>query len=419
MSNRHGVITLMGSGELTATMVEVHKTLLARHGAAARPVFIDTPAGFQLNVDHLSRRAMDYFQDRVGHPLAIASLKSADSADAAQREDAYRLLHQANYILIGPGSPTYALRQWRQLPVASLIARRIRQGACLVAASAAALTVGRFTLPVYEIYKVGQAPYWEEGLNLLGLFGLDCVVLPHWNNAEGGNHDTRYCFMGAPRLALLESLLPPSTTLLGLDEHTALVIDPARSHAAIRGIGQVTVRRDGVERVFGKKDAFPLALLRGASLSAEAGEPSTPAVANGPTAALPADDVWDPLHALAEQIQSHLAADRVEAATKALLTLERHIWEHQEVLQERSAMGAAREVLRDMLALMGARLGARGPADHRAILAPLVEPLLKWRAELRAKRQWEAADALRTCLQQGGVTVIDAPEGVEWELMGG
>ncbi|MCJ8500909.1 hypothetical protein [Desulfatitalea alkaliphila] len=419
MSNQYGVITLMGSGELTATMVEVHKTLLDRQGAAVRPVFIDTPAGFQLNVDHLSRRALDYFQNRVGHTLAIASLKSADTGDGAQREAAYRLLHQANYILIGPGSPTYALRQWRQMPVASLIAGRIRQGACLVAASAAALTVGRFTLPVYEIYKVGQAPYWEEGLNLLGLFGLDCVVLPHWNNAEGGNHDTRFCFMGAPRLAVLEALLPPSTTLLGLDEHTALVIDLAGSRAAIRGIGQVTVRRDGVERVFRKGDALPLALLRGAPLSTEAGQRSTPAVADGPAPPLSADDVWDPLNALAEKIQSQLERNQVETATKALLTLERHIWEQQAILQERSAMGAAREVLRDMLALMGAHLGARQPADRRAFLAPLVEPLLEWRAALRAQHQWETADALRECLQQGGVTVVDTPDGVAWEVVGG
>jgi len=34
-------------------------------------------------------------------------------------------------------------------------------------ASAAALTIGRVTIPVYEIYKAGEAPRWLPGLDLL------------------------------------------------------------------------------------------------------------------------------------------------------------------------------------------------------------------------------------------------------------
>ena len=407
----------MGSGELTGTMVEVHKMLLGRHGDDARAVFIDTPAGFQLNVDHLSRRAADYFKDRVRHPLTIASLKSAaETSDSWAAGQGYALLRQADYILIGPGSPTYALRQWRRMPVPALVTQRIQAGASLVAASAAALTVGRFTLPVYEIYKVGQAPYWEEGLNLLGAFGLDCVVLPHWNNAEGGNHDTRYCFMGAPRLAVLEALLPEAVTLLGIDEHTALVIDLSQTQAAIRGIGRVTVRRNGVERIFTKSDPLPLALLMGEAILPGASDPGTSPSETARSDPLPADMVWDPLHALAEKIQTLLTEDQAEAAGTALLELERHIWDRQETLRERNAMGAAREVLRDMLALMGTHL-ARKPVDLKACLAPLVAPLLEWRASLREHRQWAEADALRACLQKGGVAVVDTPDGVTWHLV--
>ena len=86
--------------------------------------------------------------------------------------------------------------------------RRVEDGGCLVAASAAALTVGRFTMPVYEIYKVGTELNWAEGMNILGRFGFNLVVIPHWNNAEGGNHDTRFCYMGEPRFRKLEALLP-------------------------------------------------------------------------------------------------------------------------------------------------------------------------------------------------------------------
>ena len=78
-----------------------------------------------------------------------------------------------------------------------------------------------------------------EGMNLLGRFGLDLVVVPHWNNAEGGNHDTRFCYMGEPRFRKLESLLPEGSSVLGLDEHTACLIDLEKEEVVIRGIGRV------------------------------------------------------------------------------------------------------------------------------------------------------------------------------------
>ena len=48
----------------------------------------------------------------------------------------------------------------------------ITKGGCLVAASASALTVGAYTIPVYEIYKVGQHIHWGDGLDILGQLGL-------------------------------------------------------------------------------------------------------------------------------------------------------------------------------------------------------------------------------------------------------
>ena len=45
---------------------------------------------------------------------------------------------------------------------------------------------GRYTLPVYEIYKVGQDLHWIDGLSFFGDFGLRLSVIPHWNNNDGG-----------------------------------------------------------------------------------------------------------------------------------------------------------------------------------------------------------------------------------------
>ena len=50
-------------------------------------------------------------------------------------------------------------------------------------------------------------------------------MVPHYDNAEGGNHDTRFCYMGERRLSLLEAQLPEGVFILGVDEHTGLILD--------------------------------------------------------------------------------------------------------------------------------------------------------------------------------------------------
>ena len=117
--------------------------------------------------------------------------------------------------------------------------------------SAAALTLGSHTVPVYEIYKVGAEPAWVEGLDLLGeMTGLHAAVVPHYDNAEGGTHDTRFCYLGEPRLAALEADLPDEVGVLGVDEHTAAILDLSARTLEVRGNGLVSVRRRGGTTTF-------------------------------------------------------------------------------------------------------------------------------------------------------------------------
>ena len=82
----------------------------------------------------------------------------------------------------------------------------VARGGTLVFGSAAACTLGTHSIPVYEVYKAGADPYWEDGLDLLGtLTGLRAVVVPHYDNAEGGRYDTRFCYLGEQRLAALST----------------------------------------------------------------------------------------------------------------------------------------------------------------------------------------------------------------------
>ena len=154
----------------------------------------------------------------------MASFQSATRASETQVANVLSRLRSANYIFAGPGSPSYTIRNWANTAVLEIMAQRLASGAHLVFASAAAIAMSRHALPVYEIYKVGKDPQWMDGLDMLGPYGMELAIVPHWNNREGGTHDTRFCFMGEPRLRELESRLPPSAVILGIDEYTACLL---------------------------------------------------------------------------------------------------------------------------------------------------------------------------------------------------
>ena len=201
------LLTIMGSGETAPTMVKVHRGLLERVGGPA--VLLDTPYGFQENADDISEKAQGYFRESVGHTIDVASYRSLRCRRA-------RRGHRR------PAAPGRALRvrrpgqpHVRAAPVGRHRRARRRSppssatAGAVTFASAAALTLGRWTVPVYEIYKAGEAPRWLDGLDLLGAAtGLQVAVIPHYDNAEGGHHDTRFCYLGERRLSRLERELP-------------------------------------------------------------------------------------------------------------------------------------------------------------------------------------------------------------------
>jgi peptidase E len=411
-----GTIVLMGSGELTATMVETHKNLLARLGPSARAVFLDTPAGFQLNADQISEKAIDYFRNKVGCPMALASFKSKDALNALESEKAFLTLRQADFVLVGPGSPTYAVRQWAGTPIPEILARRIEAGACLVAASAAALTVGPCTLPVYEIYKVGAPLHWVQGLNLLGRFGLNLVAVPHWNNAEGGTHDTRYCFMGELRFRALEALLPEDAPVLGVDEHTACIIDLPQNEARILGIGGVTLRRGGSELTLKKGAVVSLDVFKG-GWQAESRKPIPvpPEAPVMPSADPQPNSLWETVHALEAPFRAAQGTRDAGSMAAAILELERIIWTSARNPENEESIPSARERLREWVALLGSSLSA-SPRSADECLGPLVEELLRLRDDMRRRKLWQEADAVRDCLQRARVVVEDTGAGARWRI---
>ena len=280
---RPGRVALLGSGETSPSGGRVFEAVVNSLSGPPRVAVLETPAGFELNSAQVAGRVADFLRQRLQNyqpEVVVVPARKRHTAFSPDDPALLRRMLNANLIFAGPGSPTYAVRQLRDSRAWHTLVARHRQGAALVFASAATTAVGAFVLPVYEIYKAGEEPHWRPGLDFFGAYGLSLVLIPHWNNAEGGAElDTSHCFMGAVRFAELMALLPEHVTVAGIDEHSALVFDFETAQAEVMGRGGITLLHAGQEQHFDAGQGFPLAALG----------PFRPCE---PAAGLPAD-VWE------------------------------------------------------------------------------------------------------------------------------
>jgi len=429
MTSLPRILTIMGSGETTPTMARVHRGILDRLGDRPVPAAVlDTPYGFQENAEDITARTVEYFRTTVGAPFTVASFRSA-AADALTRETAIVRIRESKLVFTGPGSPSYALRQWSGSEIPRLLADKLARGGAVTMASAAALTLGRYTIPVYEIYKVGEEPHWLDGLDLLTPLGLPVAVVPHYDNAEGGNHDTRFCYLGERRLSVLEAELPPDVFILGVDGHTALVLDLDTGLGSVLGLGTVTVRKNGHSTVFAAGAEVSIAELvaaaqgpggaaggareRGVATggAADVAEPRAPLGDGAPTPGLLREEVAR----LEAVFNRSLGECDAPAAVRAILTLEETIqaWSHD--TDQSDALAVARSALRSAIVCLG-EMAENGTGDPADLVRPFVDALLAERIRSREAREWAAADNIRDRLLAAGIELHDTPGGTTWEL---
>ena len=260
-----GKIVLFGSGETSASGRAIHDRLMAELPLPVVVAILETPAGFQPNSEHVAGEVAEFITARLQNYQPEVRIVPARKKGTSFSPDDPVLLEpllDANYIFLGPGSPTYTARNLEGTLALEYLLERHRAGAVLCFASAATLAVGAKVLPVYEIFKAGSDLYWADGLNVLGAFGLELAIVPHWNNTDGGVHlDTSRCFMGRQRMEQLRQLLPRSTVVLGIDEHTALILDFDQGRGLVMGKGTVNVGSDAGEKAYTAGESFALAEL--------------------------------------------------------------------------------------------------------------------------------------------------------------
>jgi cyanophycinase-like exopeptidase len=262
----YGSILFLGSGETSSTGRILHEQVFQKYTKKKINVAVlETPAGFEPNSDAVAKDIADFFTQKLKnfHPdVEIIPARRRDGDFSTNSEQIICGIKSADHIYLGAGSPTYLVKHLYESLALDAIHDQHELGSSVCLTSASSIAFGRWTLPVYEIFKVGMDLYWEQGLNFFSRFNLDISVIPHWNNNDGGNKiDTSRCYLGKQRVEELLTLLPSESLVLGLDEHTGLHLEFSTQTVSVLGKGSVHLIKSGQETIFTNGAKFPFSQL--------------------------------------------------------------------------------------------------------------------------------------------------------------
>jgi cyanophycinase-like exopeptidase len=369
-----GPIVLFGSGETSPSGRKVFDSVMRKLPECPKVALLETPAGFELNSAQVIGRVGDFIAHRLQNynpRLTIVPARQRGTAYSPDDAEIVEPLYHADMIFMGPGSPSYAVRQLGDSLAWHATLARHRLGAAIALASAAVVAISTYALPVYEIYKVGEDLLWKKGLDLFGMYGVPLVFIPHWNNNDGGDElDTSRCFMGQPRFARLMDMLPPDLTVVGIDEKTALVIYPQDGSCHVVGLGGVTLIHTGKEH----QDSSTQVDLHGTGLSevAQIRQGHVHQFRNGQTFSLNRIGDFHPVE---------LGAG-----------LPKQVWQH--------ALGVLQQ-----------------PQDKTPTPSEQVMGWVQEREAARQRKDWGESDRLRSLIAEQGWQVLDTREGPRLELI--
>lgn len=204
-----GAVALVGSGEYTAAMEPVDRLLVKMLGGVdrARVVVLPTASGLEPGMpDQWNARGVAHFQE-IGARVTPARVVTRDDAFD---EEVVGMLSIANFFYFSGGNPQYAVETWRDTPAWRCLTERHMHGAVVAGCSAGAMMLGGHTISIRSIAQ-GHSPSWAPALGLVPRI----ATLPHF--------DRMRMLAGDERLQAIVTTAPPDTTVVGVDEDTALV----------------------------------------------------------------------------------------------------------------------------------------------------------------------------------------------------
>ena len=366
-----GPIVLFGSGETSPSGQKVFDALFHQLPREPRCALLETAAGFELNSYRVIERVGDFLKKRLQNyrpKVEIIRARGRNLPESPDNPAIVASLLQADMIFMGPGSPTYAVRQLKNSLAWHILLARHALGAALVFASAGVVAISSYALPVYEIYKAGEDLHWRDGLDFFGIYGFSLAMIPHWNNQEGGEElDTSRCFMGQERFTRLAKQLPPRQTILGIDENTALMMDLKTGTGQVLGAGEVSWIHVGHLHPGSEVTEF----VHAAGL----------------------DEV---IGARGGHVHCYQAGETFELAECCPLRM------------PLAGQGVPPEVWQQALEAAG-----RGAPSEEDAPPEEVLDLVREREERRKNKDWAAADALRVRIEEKGWRVEDGKEGAK------
>ncbi len=222
-----GPLALVGSGEYLPVMTDVERLLIS--GRPPRYVQLPTAAAPE------GERSLRYWLDlgaaqaeRLGVEQVPVLVRDRDEADSPELADR---IAGAGLIYLSGGSPTYLAQTLRGTRVWDAIYAAWRAGAALAGCSAGAMALTSWVPSIRALHRPA-----DPGLGVLP----HLRVIPHFDAMLGR----------IPDLLTRAVLHPgPGTTVLGIDEETAIVDLTGSGHTwQVHGRQQAWVLADGPRR---------------------------------------------------------------------------------------------------------------------------------------------------------------------------
>jgi len=264
-TEKSSLIAVFGSGEMSPTGRKIHEYLVKDLPPPVKIAMLETPTGFEQNPHHwyekLEEMMLVGLQNYKPIITKVAALRR-EGPNNTNDELILKPLLEAAYLHTGAGSPSYAAKHLKDTLAFRYLSDAVHKKVPISFASATAVALSQYLLPVYEIYKVGEDLHWKEGLNFLKQWGFNITFIPHWNNTEGGKYvDTSRCYMGKERFEKLLKILPGPTTILGIDEQTACIFDLNKKEIKLMGNGGITIQKNSEKMIIRPNSKVALNIL--------------------------------------------------------------------------------------------------------------------------------------------------------------
>ncbi|MBV8385638.1 MAG: hypothetical protein JO155_02480 [Acidimicrobiia bacterium] len=213
----------------------------------------------------------------------------------------------------------------------------------------------------------------------------------------------------------MEDQLPAEVFILGVDEHTACILDLDADTATIAGLGAVTIRRHGQSARFESGTVVDVDIFRSPEEQGPRNGGLVPRNEPRDETREAATPFLDGVHAAERQFADAVEAGDARGAVKAVLDLDDLMaeWANETFSADEEAQ--ARSALRSMVTRLGEKADT-GLRDPKELVGPYVEALLEAREKARNERRFADADAIRDRLLEAGVEIRDTPTGTDWDF---